>query len=107
MLVRMRRDVRGTFNNIPAAGGDCISVRRGQMVTVDELQGLRMILNGEAQEGGGELGRAWQQPPPKELAKIRERIAALTPPDIRDQLRDRSRLDPQQREELTRRALNL
>ncbi len=55
------------------------------MVNVDEIHGLRMLLTGEAQEDGGELGKAWQQPQPKEMAKIRERIAELTPPDPIDQ----------------------
>lgn len=105
MLVRMRRDVFGGFCGIPATG--LISVHRGQTVSVPEIFGLRMLMSGEAQEGADDLAPAWQAPPPKQLAALRARIAALTPPDPIDQLADRSKLSPQQREELTRRALNL
>jgi hypothetical protein len=107
MLIRIRHDVRGSFNNIPAAGGDCVSVRRGQTVDVAEIFGLRLVMTGRATASGGDLGKDGELPPPKELAKIRERIRELTSPDIRDVLRDRSKLNPVEREELTRRALNM
>ncbi|MGO9158373.1 hypothetical protein [Mycobacterium sp.] len=106
MLVRMRKDVRGSFCGIPAAGGDCVSVYRGALVDVPEVFGLRLLMNGTAQEGGGDLGKDGQIPPPKELAKIRARIAELTPQDPIDQLRDK-KMDPAERAELLHRAFNM
>ncbi len=110
----MRRDVRGSFCGIPALGGDCISVRRGQMVNVDEIHGLRMLLTGEAQEGGDKLAPAWQAPPPKEIARLRAQIAELTPPDPIDlvyaQLTERrktGRAPTQAETDTLRRALTL
>jgi hypothetical protein len=107
MKLRIRRDVRGSFLGI-VAGTDSISVHRGDTIDCPEPFALQLLMNGEAETNlSGHLGRRGELPPPKEIARLRAQLAELQPPDIRDQLRDRSKLNPVEREALMRRAMNL
>ena len=90
MKLRMRHDVRGTFLGHLIRDGDCISVYRGDVIDCPELLALQLIMNGQAETklDGPFAARAWEKPPPRELAKLRAEIAALRTPHLFDQVRE-------------------
>jgi hypothetical protein len=114
MIVRMKVNVRGGFlGREPVTG--IHSVLRGDVVDVPESHGLQLIMRGDAEATlDGPVGRAGQQPAPRDIAKMRARIAELAAPDPVDvayqQLVDRrksGRAPTPAEDDTLRRALSL